>query len=139
MRSRYAAYVAHRVRYVMTTTHPDSIHYQEDASSWRRELLAFCKSTEFLGLQIVDARCEGDRAEVTFVATLRQAKATVPMRERSAFAKVDGEWLYLEALDDFLKDVCINDYAGNKFTDRFLSKMTHFTHLKPMSKIGTIN
>ena len=100
MRSRYTAYAAHDVRYVMATTDPQGPHHRQDATSWRRELLAFCKSTQFLGLEILDARSDGERGEVTFIATLRQDGAIVPMRERSLFSRVDGRWLYLRARGD---------------------------------------
>ena len=47
--------------------------------------------------------------------------------------------MYLEALDDFFKEVGIHDYADNKIPDRFLGNLTHWTNLKPTSKIVTIN
>jgi uncharacterized protein YchJ len=97
MRSRYTAYFAHDVRYIMATTDPEGPHFNPDGACWRRELLAFCRATEFLGLKVVEVVEDGDRAHVTFEAKLGQGAQTVPMRERSLFVRVKGRWLYRAA------------------------------------------
>ena len=78
----------------MRTTHPEGPHFHADVRQWRRELLAFCKSTQLLGLVVEEVEPGGQEAFVTFVAELRQDGVTAPMRERSRFVRTGERWLY---------------------------------------------
>ena len=98
MRSRYTAYAAGDVRYIMATTHPDSPHRQSDVDAWTGELAAFCQQTDFLGLQVQSARAQGDQGWVQFVAQLSQGSQATEMQEHSYFLQVEGRWLYLSAV-----------------------------------------
>ena len=91
MRSRYCAYALGLSDYTQETTHLQSPHYKQDKSQWRQDILAFCKGTQFVGLEILEA--EGDK--VTFRAELRRGGEDASFTERSAFKKEGGRWLYV--------------------------------------------
>lgn len=95
MRSRFAAYALGKVGYIMHTTHPQSAHAQANQKEWRLDLKAFCRQTDFLGLQILQAGdVQADVAWVTFHATLMQAGQDVSFTEKSRFEKINGRWRY---------------------------------------------
>jgi SEC-C motif-containing protein len=96
MRSRFAAYALGKVGYLVDTTHPDGPHFRADTEAWRRDLRAFCKSTSFDGLEILDT---GDD-EVCFSAELRQGERDVSFVERSTFQTHEGRWKYLAGEPD---------------------------------------
>ncbi len=95
MRSRYSAYVARNVAYILRTTHPDGPHWESNAARWAESVEHFCTHTEFGGLTI---RETGDMATgdawVTFEARLQQNGVDTSFVERSLFRKADGHWLY---------------------------------------------
>ncbi len=97
MRSRYTAYALGNAHHIMDTTHPTSPHYQEDADVWSAEISAFCRQTDFLGLQIRTSSTQGERGHVEFAADLRQSGHTSQMVENSLFVQQDGRWLYVRA------------------------------------------
>ena len=90
MKSRYSAYVVGDSAYIVKTTHPNNSDYSSDTKSWRESVELFSKTTEFLGLEIMEFVDGEDEAFVTFRAKL----STGDMVERSRFSKVDGLWLY---------------------------------------------
>lgn len=97
MRSRYAAYSAGNVDYIVRTTHPDSPHAQVDRAAWLDALRAFCAGTQFEGLSLLHAPpAEGDRGTVTFRAALRQGDIDASFEETSHFIRVDGRWMYVD-------------------------------------------
>ena len=102
MRSRYSAYVLSEVDYLIAT--------QSDATGApaerRRELHASCRQTRWHGLKVLASEAglaadlEGSvRFEVVFSAG---GKRRV-LKEHSLFRRrdgaVNGEWLYIRALD----------------------------------------
>jgi len=93
MRSRFAAYALGLADYILQTTHPDGEHFRADTAAWRESVQEFSRSTEFLGLDILDA----DEDHVTFRARLQQGDRDATFVERSTFAKVDDRWAYLGA------------------------------------------
>ncbi len=89
MRSRYSAYALGLADYIQKTTHPDSPHHERE----KEAILHFCKTTRFVGLEILDARDD----EVTFFAKLKSLRGEdISFKERSIFEKVDGIWLYVD-------------------------------------------
>ena len=94
MKSRYSAYAAGEAAYIQRTTHPEHPDWSEDRESWRREILAFSRGTEFLGLEIRSHRQEGAEGWVHFIARLSSG----PMEECSHFLLREGRWLYHQAL-----------------------------------------
>jgi SEC-C motif domain protein len=97
MRSRFTAYALGDVGYIMRTTHPRSPQTQPDAKAWRQDLKAFCRQTDFLGLQIrrVEESAQEKVGWVTFRAILMQAGRDASFTEKSQFEQVNGRWYYL--------------------------------------------
>lgn len=98
MRSRFAAYALGNVGYIIRTTHPQSPHTELDQKIWRQDLKTFCRQTNFLGLQILQAEdAQDDVGWVTFRAILMQAGRDMSFTEKSKFEKMNGRWLYHSA------------------------------------------
>lgn len=98
MQSRYAAYALHLAKYIMMTTHPDHVHLHKSQREWRDEILQFCRTTQFNGLEILDFFPQGDKATVTFKAILTQGHTDTSFVERSLFHRVGKRWLYVGPL-----------------------------------------
>lgn len=94
MRSRYSAYALHMVDYIINTTHPDNQDYNSNKALWKKEILIFSKTTTFSGLKILYFSESGDKAWVTFQASLSQNQQDISFTEKSLFLKLDGRWLY---------------------------------------------
>ncbi len=88
MRSRYSAYALGKVQYIIDTTHPQSPYFEKDLKKWRRAISQFCKSTQFLKLEIVSFGEDW----VHFIAHLSHGL----LDEKSQFQKVGEKWLYLK-------------------------------------------
>lgn len=87
MRSRYSAYALGKADYIIQTTHPKSPYIEKDQKKWKKAILEFCRTTQFLKLEILDS---GENW-VHFVAHLSSG----PLEEKSLFEQIDGKWLYL--------------------------------------------
>lgn len=94
MRSRYAAYALGLVEYVIDTTDPAGSKYKKPRDAWARELIAWCESTQFLGLEILSA----SQNTVTFKVNLVQKGKPSPYIERSVFTQPHGRWLYFDGV-----------------------------------------
>ena len=96
MRSRYAAYVLGRTDYIMATTAPSGPRFRVDTADWAAEIERFSAGTRFRALAILDASpADGDRATVTFRATLEQNGRDASFTERSVFVRGrDQRWRY---------------------------------------------
>jgi SEC-C motif-containing protein len=88
MRSRYSAYALGKANYIVVTTHPQSPYYEQDRKKWKKGILEFCHSTQFLKLEILGYGEDW----VHFIAHLSKAN----LDEKSQFEKVDGRWMYLK-------------------------------------------
>ena len=97
MRSRYSAYALDLPAYIIETTHPTNSAFQQDKANWAKEISAFCKATEFRGLDILDSEEKDSVATVTFIAHLVQNGRDVSFTEKSLFEKESGRWLYKAA------------------------------------------
>lgn len=86
MRSRYTAYVAKNVDYLVRTTHPSA-----RTDGLEKSIRKWMKQVEWLKLHIVAT--EEDRVE--FIAEYLSATAPGRHHECSVFEQVDGEWYYL--------------------------------------------
>lgn len=90
MRSRYSAYALGKADYIIITTHPQSPYFEKDRKKWKRAILEFCNTTQFLRLEILGIGEDW----VHFLAHL----STTVLDEKSLFEKTDGKWLYVKAL-----------------------------------------
>jgi SEC-C motif domain protein len=97
MRSRYAAYASGLVDYIMATTDPQGPHWRHEEEKWRAEILAFCESTRFEGLRILEAPTPGpEYGSVSFRAGLSRAGQDVSFAEKSSFRLRAGRWYYVD-------------------------------------------
>ena len=94
MRSRYAAYALGLVDHLLRTTDPSGPHFEADTARWRADVQAFCEQTTFDGLEVLEARAEGDQGIVDFRARLSSTEGATVMAERSLFRRAEGRWLY---------------------------------------------
>ena len=95
MRSRYAAYAIGLADYIIDTTHPDHPAYERNRKKWKKDILAFTRSTQFIGLDILNFTEGEHEASVTFCAHLQQAGRDVSFTEKSTFLKEQGRWYYV--------------------------------------------
>lgn len=111
MRSRYSAYALGEVDYLLRTQAPDRSSRQPLARQ-RRALEQSCRQVRWLRLEILAREAGGPldlEGTVTFRAHYRQPGGRVGgerqgvMRECSRFGReagrLEGAWLYLEALE----------------------------------------
>jgi SEC-C motif domain protein len=87
MRSRYAAYVAERIDYLMATWHPETRPATLSFESEQRP--------RWLGLKV--RRCvavDADHALVEFVARYRINGRAFRLHETSRFERIEGRWYY---------------------------------------------
>lgn len=100
MRSRYSAYALSLPRYIIKTTYPKSPYFEKKTKQWEKSILEFCKTTEFLGLDILSSSIKGDIAYVTFFAQLKQNDYDASFTEKSLFRLFDHQWFYDEGKKD---------------------------------------
>lgn len=92
MRSRYSAYVLNRVDYLLATWHPQTRPAKVDPgpADWR-----------WLGLDVRrHVQLDESHATVEFVARCKQNGRASRLHEVSRFEKLDGCWLYVDAVDN---------------------------------------
>tara|TARA_R110000850_G_scaffold274200_1_gene411454 strand:- start:397 stop:846 length:450 start_codon:yes stop_codon:yes gene_type:complete len=86
MRSRYSAFVRDNADYVRASWHPDT----------RPSELTLEGGDQWLGLEIVDAKQDGDAGQVHFRATHRDGDGFAVLEERSRFVRENDHWFYLD-------------------------------------------
>ncbi|MGD9212262.1 MAG: YchJ family protein [Desulfobacteraceae bacterium] len=94
MRARYSAHVKAQVDYIYDTTHPDKRDKVD-----RKQVTAWAKNSEWLGLQInatQDGGPEDDQGTVEFTARYREKEKTMEHREIAEFVRKDGLWYFLD-------------------------------------------
>jgi len=96
MRSRYSAYALGLVDYIIKTSHPKNVCFNQDLKSLKEEIKNFCKTTIFENLEILDFVEEKNQAFVTFIAYLKTKDKNITFTEISHFEKLKGKWLYKE-------------------------------------------
>jgi uncharacterized protein YchJ len=94
MRSRFCAYSAGLISYIIETTDPESEEFKGDRDSWTLDIEGFCQGTDFLGLEVQQCMVHGDGGRVLFRVDLKQNGEDVGFTEDSRFVLLDGRWLY---------------------------------------------
>ncbi|MGI9615845.1 MAG: YchJ family protein [Acidimicrobiales bacterium] len=90
MRARYAAYVAENEQFLLSSWHPDT----------RPSTVDFDPAVAWTGLTILDEVAGGaldDEGIVEFAARYTSGGTPRVLRERSAFRRHGGSWLYVGA------------------------------------------
>jgi SEC-C motif-containing protein len=74
--------------YIIKTTHWSNSQYMEDKKAWTKDILEFCKTTQFVKLEVLDYSYN----TVIFKAHTEQGV----LYEKSQFDLVDGKWYYVD-------------------------------------------
>jgi SEC-C motif-containing protein len=90
MRSRYSAFCVGAVSYLL-----DTHKFSEPAADLRERINATIGTIQWLGLQILESRTEGETGTVEFIARYRDAQGFGQLREHSTFQYIDGRWFYM--------------------------------------------
>jgi SEC-C motif domain protein len=89
MRSRYSAYVAGQIAYLLATWHPST-------SPGELELWP----VKWLGLEVRHAEATGEAGVVEFVARHRDSSGRAQrLHEMSRFVRENGRWYYIDGQD----------------------------------------
>ena len=95
LRARYAAYVYRLPGYLMRTTSKNNPDYTDDWGLWEAEILEFCDSYKFLGLELIDVSyASPDVCFIQFLVRLARNSAPGFFIERSRLTVERGKWLY---------------------------------------------
>ncbi|OON82307.1 YchJ family protein [Streptomyces tsukubensis] len=89
MRSRYSAFVVRDEAYLLRTWHPRT----------RPSRVGLSAATRWNGLEILgatDGSAFHSSGTVTFLARCTEDGRPVVLHERSDFARVDGDWVYVD-------------------------------------------
>lgn len=91
MRSRYSAFATGDAAYLGRSWHPRT----------RPDDIGFVPGQVWTGLSIVDTTGGGmfdQEGTVAFLARYERGGRTGQLQERSRFERVDGQWVYVEAM-----------------------------------------
>jgi SEC-C motif domain protein len=94
MRSRYSAFALGLGEYLVDTLSRDHDDRAAPRATLVRELSRVKNTQRFMGLEILAARADGDRGEVTFHAKIFEKGKDRSFTEHSHFVREDGEWRY---------------------------------------------
>jgi len=103
MRSRYAAYVLNKALYIIQTTHPKNIDFNENIISWQKSIEEFSRNYTFKKLTILEFIENQTRSYVTFTAHITLDNQDCSFTEKSSFEKLNNKWLYLNSVKTFNK------------------------------------
>jgi SEC-C motif-containing protein len=99
MRSRYSAYFLADPKYIIKTTHPFNIDFQEDKILWEKEILEFSLNYTFEKLTIIEFIETEPTSFVTFRAQISCEGNDHTFCEKSSFERINNAWLYLKAVN----------------------------------------
>lgn len=97
VRARYTAYAYRLPDFLISTTSASHEEWQADRTEWKRQLLNFCDSFAFEGLELGEHTTEADGSEkVSFRATIVEKGAIkmLDLLETSTFVREDDRWMY---------------------------------------------
>ena len=97
MKSRYSAYACEDVKYIIQTTHKENIDYTDEIKQWSKDIEIFCKTTDFIALEILEFTPGESEAFVKFKANLQIDGKDASFIEHSKFLKDDNRWYYHSA------------------------------------------
>jgi len=92
MRARYSAHVKTEIDFIVDTTHPE-----KRSTIDRKQVTAWSKKSEWLGLKIVASEAGGENDQegtVEFVARYREKERPVEHHEIAEFVREEGEWYF---------------------------------------------
>jgi len=99
MRSRYSAYSLNNSKYIINTTHPKNIDFQENIKLWQKSIEEFSQNYTFEKLTIIEFEDKNPTSFVTFRAQITCEGNDHTFCEKSSFEKINNKWLYLNAVN----------------------------------------
>jgi SEC-C motif-containing protein len=94
MKSRYVAYIISNSDYIIKTTHINNPDYTNETQNWSKDILEFCKYSNFEKLDIINF-IDGDKISyVEFRVSLIIDNNDQSFTEKSKFVKVNNMWQY---------------------------------------------
>lgn len=96
MRSRYVAFTLANVDYLMRTWHTRYRPVRD-----RKKILAWAKSVNWIGLQVIDVKDglpDDQEVVVEFRAMFVEAGSMSHIHERSRFEREKGKWVYVNGM-----------------------------------------
>jgi SEC-C motif-containing protein len=102
MRSRYSAFALGEIAWLvetLATAHEDraAVRAGADPRALEASLRDVCRTSRFMGLTVLDAREDGDRAVVRFRASVFVGGRDRSFEETSEFLREGGAWRYVGA------------------------------------------
>lgn len=89
LRSRYSAYVLGNADYILDTIEPEERKRYD-----RKGIEKWSKNSQWISLQVLSSKDEGDEGNVEFVATFKENFVTKKHHEKSVFTRIDGKWCF---------------------------------------------
>lgn len=96
MRSRYSAFAVADIDYLMKSYHSSTRPVKD-----KKNILAFAKSAQWLGLQIVSKKAGTEKDQegwVEFKANYIESAQLQCIHEKSYFVKEQGMWYYMNGV-----------------------------------------
>ncbi len=94
MRSRYSAFALENAAYLLRTLHASLPERAQPESEMLTLLRRACRAYDYPGLQILEEKTDGAKAEVLFLAQMFKQGKDESFLERSEFALENGRWFY---------------------------------------------
>lgn len=94
MRSRYSAFAASEIEYLIRTLHPEHPDAVVPRDALGATLREACRTYKYTGLTILESRSEGEVATVVFRAKVFDKGRDLSFTEASQFERVGGAWRY---------------------------------------------
>lgn len=94
MRSRYAGFATENAAYLLRTLHPSVPERARPEAETITLLRRACRAYRYPGVDILDSKTEGDKAQVLFLAHLVDHGRDDSFVERSDFVQEGGRWFY---------------------------------------------
>lgn len=91
MRSRYSAFYMGEVDYLLQTHLPEMQSPDEES-----QIRATIANTQWVQLEVREARSAGDTGVVEFIAYYRDGRGPGQLHERSNFIRKNDRWLYVD-------------------------------------------
>ncbi len=109
MRSRYTAYTKANADYIAASqTGPAAQSFDANASkTWAQQV-------QWQGLEVFNSEQQNDIGFVAFRANFKNNEQAQNIFEKSEFRRIDGKWLYFDAVKITRNDLCPCG-SGNKY------------------------
>jgi SEC-C motif-containing protein len=94
MRSRYSGFATENAAYLLRTLHQSVPERARPETETITLLRRACRAYDYPGVDILDSKTEGDKAQVLFLAHMFDKGRDDSFIERSDFVHEGGKWFY---------------------------------------------